>query len=496
VAADLDARREARPWWCVAAPGLLVGAVSALIGLDRRPLWLDEAFSLGAVHQLRPALRSTGGTMALYYLLLRGWLVVGESVWWMRALSVALALIALAVTVLVARRVVGDGGAAVVGVVVGLSPMWVAYAQEARSYALVMALVSTSWLAVVRGIDDAAPVAARRRWWRVHLVCALVLPAAHGLAVLQLVAQVPVVAAARPDRATAVRAGRSLLAVAASTVALLAVGADEVGAWAPPASVAAARQVAGRFTSTRPALAVALGLVVVIGIVASARRASILPAGPERARTLVPAAWGVLPLILLMLLSTVRPSMIARYAVGAAPGLALLLVVAIDAVARDRRAVRVALVGALVPALVVGRIDRHEARVADWRMAAAVVAEHAEPGDTLLLARDTTTRPPFEAAWREVDAEPVALVAPDRPLGAVLRIEPREIPNDERWRAARGADRLWIVGSVRDRELDRLPHVTEGWGPPPATHPGGGRWIDDAGDVTVVLLEPVAGPRG
>ena len=73
-----------------------------------------------------------------------------------------------------------------------------------------------------------------------------------------------------------------------------------------------------------------------------------------------------------------------------------------------------------------------------------------------------------------------------------LRFEPDTTPSDDRWEAARGAERLWVVGDQRRLELDRLSWLVEGWGGRPATHREVARW--DAGPdegVVVVLLEPL-----
>lgn len=487
----------ARRWtgpagWTTAVPGVVLGAVNALIGLDRRPLWLDEAYTLGAVHQLGETVRATGATMAAYYALLRGWLVVSESVAWMRGLSVVLALLALVVTVRVARLLLGDGRATAVGVVLAVSPMWLAYAQEARSYALVMLLVALSWLALVHGLDDEVGATTGPRWWWLHLACAAALPLAHGLGALQVLVQLAVVAAARPGRAVVARMARSLVATAAATGALLSIGAEEVGDWAPPVSLESLGFLVERFTSPVVGISVAVCALAVVGAFASLRRAASTDDATARVRSLVPVVWALGPLVLVVAVSVVRPSLVARYVVGAAPGLALLLVVGIDAVVRARPRARAALVVVMVLALLVGRVDRHAATVGDWRMAASVVAEHARPGDTLLLANQGTTRPPFEAAWREVTPPaPVALVPSDRPLGEVLRFEPREVTTTERWAEARTAGRLWVVGTEERRELDRLPHLTEGWGSRPPTHREVERWVDERGEVTVVLLEPL-----
>lgn len=496
------ADRSTTPWWRPAAPGLVVGAGAALVRLDRDALWLDEAYTLGAVHQLADAVPRTDWTMSAYYLVLRGWLVVSESVWWMRALSVLAGLAALALTVAVVRRLKGDAAARLAGVLVALGPMWWAYAREARAYGMVMALVALTWLAVDHGLagadgepgddlgDDAGTSA--RWWWWVHTAACVVLPFGHGLAVLSLVPQLAVVAVARPGRAVVARAGRGVGAALALT-GLLALGAsDGVGEWVAPLSWEEVGFTIERFLHSHALVAGALLVVVLGGAVVGAVDAVRAPTAVDRARALVPALWGLAPIVLLALLSAVRPSFVPRYAVGAAPGLAVLLAVAVARVTAWRRVAGAVLAAAVLAALVGGIVDLQTRPLDGWRLAARRVAADARPGDTVLLSREATTRPPFEAAWRDVDpAAEVLLLPSDRPLGRVLRFEPDETDNDVRWNEARSAERLWVVGDTRRLELDRLPSLVDGSAGRPPSHREVGRWTDSVGGVTVVLLEPL-----
>lgn len=484
------------PWrgWVPTLPGVLVGLVSALVGLDRRALWLDEAYTLGALHQLGPTLRDTSGTMGLYYVLLRAWTVPSESVAWLRGLSVLLGLATVVVVVRLAARLLDRTSAAVAGVVLALSPMWFAYAREARSYALVMLLVAVSWLADDHGSADLA-TGARRRWWYLHTAVAVVLPLAHGLTVLQLLPQVAVVLLGPPSRTARVGVLRGVAAASATTGLLLALGAGSVGDWVSPLGGEQAGFLVERFTSTAwLPLAVVLSAVVLAGAAVAGRAALRAPDEVVRARALVPLAWGLAPIVLLAALSVVRPSFIPRYAVGSAPGIALLVVVALRAAGRRHRVLGGAAFVAVVAVLLVGRVDAGRASEDGWRMAARVVADRAEPGDTVLLGTEPTTRPAFEAAWRDVDpGAPVALVPSDRPLGRVRRFEPDATPTDDRWAEARAADRLWVVGDRRRLELDRLPWLVDGWAGRPATHREVARWDGPDAGVVVVLLEPLGG---
>ncbi len=490
---------RATPGGRTAAPGRGIGGVTARYRLAHPGLWLDEAYTLGAVHQLRSSVPETSWTMSGYYAVLRVWFWVAETVWWMRLPSVVAALGAVAVTVLVARRLLGEREARLAGILLVLSPMWLTYAQEARSYGFVMLAVSLSWLAVDHGISAPDP-RHRRWWWLLHTAIGLYLPLLHGLTALQVLPQLGVLLAVRADRGTWLRALRGVAACLLITGTLARTASEEVGNWVDPVSVDSINFTLERFFSRWVYLCfglVALVLVgVAVGLVAARRAATRL----DRARAVVPVLWGVAPLVLLTVLSLARPSLVPRYAVGCVPGLALLMAVAVERVGRPRwpAAPRARAVGAVVvaAALVAGHVYLHTRPVDGWTVAAHRVAAGLEPGDTILISREPTTRPPFEAAWREVDpaAEPV-LIPADRPRGEVLRFEPDDTDGTERWNQARAAGRIWVVADNTRQELDRLPSlIVDGVAGRPASHREIARWRAPRSTIYVVLLVPIIPP--
>ncbi|HEX7131077.1 MAG TPA: hypothetical protein VF228_00795 [Iamia sp.] len=436
--------------WGVVGPGLAVGAVCALVGLDRSSLWRDEAYSLGAVHQMETTLRETRGTMGAYYLLLRVWTTVSDSAWWMRSLSVVLALAALVVVVRLVARAADARTARWAGVLLGLSLLWVAYAQEARSYALVLLLTATSWMAVDHVLTDHGPE--RRRWVVVHVATAVVLPLAQGLAVLQLAAQAAALLAGRADRRTWRAIAPGLAASLAVTGALTAVGTGEAGTWIAPVDGTQLRTLAESLTSEVPIFLVLLAGLAVVGAVLCARRTRDGDDEVARIRAAAPVAWAVVPPALLLAISLLgRPTLVPRYVMASAAGVAVLWAVAVRALDGRRGAARAPLVGvAVVALLVVGQVRLHDTTGDDWRLTARALAAEPKDGDVILLAT-SEIRPPFEAAWVELDSAPImTVVNSPRPLGRVLRIEEVGLSDAEAVDAAQARHRVWVVGEERD----------------------------------------------
>lgn len=155
------------PWL---AGVVLVHALLVIHRLDVQSLWLDEVMSLEAVRgsmaNLWAFLRYMPEQHPLYYLLLRGWLVFGESEWALRAFSGLWSLASIAALYFLARRVFGIRVACVASLLLALSPFQVYYAQEARMYTLLgfLAILNTHvlllWLETPTRARAAAYVAA------------------------------------------------------------------------------------------------------------------------------------------------------------------------------------------------------------------------------------------------------------------------------------------------------------------------------------------------
>lgn len=111
-----------------------------LVAIETRPLWYDDAFSV-LLAERGPAAIARGtaaDTMPPgYYLMLYGWMsVMGQTPLAMRMLSVALAMLVVALTYAVAKRGFGAGAGNWAALLVALMPFQIYHAQELRMYTL------------------------------------------------------------------------------------------------------------------------------------------------------------------------------------------------------------------------------------------------------------------------------------------------------------------------------------------------------------------------
>ena len=509
-----DARRPAGGGW--RRPVQLAGRYGAAVlgaawvlalggpRLGRRPFWLDEAFTVGATHDLVATWRGTGGTMGLYYLLMWPIAQVSTDRAWLRLLSLLCAAATVVVVHEIGRLV---GGRRVGAMAAGLlAASWAVsrFGLEARSYTLALLLVSLSWLGLVGAVTSADRGVGQRRWWWLFVVATLLAPLAHGLAALHFGSQVAVLGL-RSDRRRWWRACAPVaVALAVEGVALFSIGAGEVARWIEPLN----REQVGRMLRVLVGEEVRLpvvGAVVVVAIVvavvnARRRRRSAAPAGMAAGPNegwlgLVPVFWMAGVPLLIVGLSLFRPYAEPRYVIGAVPGVALVLA---GMLARIRPAALSAAAWVAVALVLVTdqpRITSFGSE--DWPSLVGRITADGDDGDLLLMP--AMLRAPFDFAWGE---DPAAGVG-ERP--ELVPLSPTDGFDDVKrfYDTAPGGMRaqlrttpasaatVWYV----DRDIKRLDDVEALIADPEVArhYEVAGRW-QMAGELYLVRLEPRPDP--
>lgn len=395
------------PAW---AAGAALLAVLGGLRLGGRELWLDEAYSQAAVHDLAGTVTATGGTMAAYYALLTPWSWIDDSPAWLRAPSLALMIAAIALTSAFVGRVAGRRAAMWTALVAAATPAIVVYATEARSYALVCVLAATAWYALDRVLEDEASA-----WRWAYLGATVLLPLAHGLGTIQAVAAGVAVVAARPSRRTI-----ALLACAAMlTVTVLAamylLGIEGVGVWVEPLTVAGAATFVRMLLHPTPALALVVAVLAAIGAAHCWRAGGATPL--DRFRRVALVCWGPGTMAAILVLSLARPSQVPRYGVTAALAVAGLAGIAIAQLGQRpiERLAPIVLVAAMVVTMPPADAGQ------GWAVAARRVADDGVGGDQVVFG-GPDARVPFEAAWSQLDAPSTPTVLDGAgPLGSFDR---------------------------------------------------------------------------
>ena len=397
--AALSARlnRDVGPAWLMAIPPLATFVIM-LWGIRGASYWRDEAATLSAAQ--RPfgnLLRTLGNIDAVhgaYYVLI--WVMVriggtGELVTRLPS-AVAMAVAAVAVTAL-GRRLISLRAGLASGLVFAVLPQVSLYGQDARPYAIVVALAAVASYLLVRvtGAEDARQ---RNRWLAWYAVCLAALGIVDIFGLLLVPAHAVTVALrflrARDDASA--RAARSLglgwlAAVLAGVVLVspvLVLGYVQKGtlSWLTPPGLGSLKQL--RTLIGTATMVNTVALVVAAGIVVSA----IL--GRQRLRAAWPGSvpalclpWLILPPAILLIGSLITPLYTLRYVLLCLPAIALLVGAALSSFGWAAGTAGLVLVAALAwpTQLQVRTADGHSDNI---RRADRIVSEHWRPGDAVL----------------------------------------------------------------------------------------------------------------
>jgi hypothetical protein len=532
---------------------LIVAAVlfAALLrawDLDLMSIWQDEGLSL-----YRSGLGPSGilsGEIPLgdhmtwdvhpplYFLLLGAWLrvggwldVAGSSIWAAKWLSLLASLPAIPLVWTLGRHLVGRRSGIAAAFLAAASPLYLWYAQEVRSYTLVVTLGLLAVYLLAKSIEPA--ISARRRVLSA-VGCAIasaLLVWTHYLGFLVVGFEVLVVAAA----ATGMRGRRALAPIAVlAAVSLAALPLLPFALWRlgvgperdqhfVPLNVILTDVVRG-FGLGRTFYVDAASMAGSLSLLAIAGFAVLLLLGlahawrRRRASALFLAGYLLVPVIGLYLLTFVKPVYLGSYhLIAASPAFYLLIGAGVAAAAR-RSAVAgsLAAAAAVAPMLFAGANFYTDPRFHkdDLRALAAYVDERAVPGDVLALSDPVLERSFEHLAQRlPVVSEPRMVASgllDDRPAGE--RLAPLLAESERLWfMTPLDDDRAWLDENALlvDEEAFRgsgIPVYVRAYELPkePAREPGEAKVAEpraiDLGGLRLVgwdvLPEPLAAGQG
>jgi len=171
---------------------LLVALALRLIGLQSRPIWYDEAFSLLFAEQspaeiLNNTLFSDPDSSAaeehppLYYFGLWGWFkLFGISIVSARLFSIFLSLLTVLLIYQIAKTLFDPTTALVAAALTSVLPFQIHYAQELRMYAMLALWLALTTLAFLRARSGS------KKWWIVFAASAALAQYTHNLAAMYL----------------------------------------------------------------------------------------------------------------------------------------------------------------------------------------------------------------------------------------------------------------------------------------------------------------------
>jgi mannosyltransferase len=167
---------------------MAAGAILRFLYLTRKSFWLDEGVSVMLARldfpNLLLILWRREANMALYYGLLRVWLHFGAGDFFVRSLSALFSVAAIPIIYLLGKRLFGSPTGMLAAALFSVHAWQVRYAQEARSYSLYVLLSSLSCLFFLAAIEKPS-----RRRWGAYIACSLLAIYSHFFAVLVVIGQ-------------------------------------------------------------------------------------------------------------------------------------------------------------------------------------------------------------------------------------------------------------------------------------------------------------------
>jgi mannosyltransferase len=136
---------------------VLVGLFLRLWGLGQKSIWLDEIWSITVarmpLHSVIWSIRNQDPNASLYYLVLHYWIALGQSEFMVRLMSALAGAATLAVLYILGEHLFNKRVGLMASALLAINLYHIQYSQEARSYALVVLLVSLSSLLFVKAIE-------------------------------------------------------------------------------------------------------------------------------------------------------------------------------------------------------------------------------------------------------------------------------------------------------------------------------------------------------
>lgn len=446
---------------CAGLTGIL-----CLAGLTSRSLWIDEAIALRIAQTLGwSVLMSDGGNMPAYYLLLRAWTVLGDSLFFLRLPSALFATASVGFGYLLAFRLFGRRVAAFSGVLMAVNSSLITYGQEARSYAMTLMLVTAAWLVL--------DVALERRtvpWFMFWGALNVLAVASHLFSVFLVAAQLASLALVAPRTLPwkGLLAGAGLTALGSAPFLAAAAGRGDVQIdWIPPTSAAAFRQVVlflggNNFEPSRDPILylIALAVLVICAVGWSAGIWLAIKSFRQNGRSrvawahAVPAIWLTVPLAGAVVASlAAHPLLVPRFFVALIPAGCMLFALVLSKV--QPRPVTNAVLAVLVVLGLSGVVRSYGYTDWGWREIVSYLNRVAGPGEAVVVLpgrqmlplnyalEQAPAAPAFDVispeltTWRPPEATvygvPDAFVQTNSPAGAAGE--------------AAGRQRFWVVTS-------------------------------------------------
>ena len=386
---------------------IVIASFFSFLYIGQKSIWLDEAFSIYFAKlpwgDFWGILSTVELNQGLYYVLLKFWLIFGDSEFAVRALSALFAIASIPVLYALANRLFEARAGLISVLLLSVNAFFVEYAQEARGYSLQLFLVVLSSYLFVRVTEDPS----NKKMLYGYISISVLAVYAHLFSVLVLIAQtlsVPFL----PSNKLRIRQllFANLLIAALTTPIFLFIlfkGPGE-NPFIPKPSVSLLtglfRDLAGDAGHSGYITSFYL-LPCVITITHALVTFFKTGRSIDTWRYAIIFFWLAVPIGLLFGFSFINPVILNRYFIVSLPGLVLLSGVGI-ALIKDKYCYTVLIILLVVLSVRSTLTEYYPNEKENFRDSTSYVVSHAQRGDGILFYRAFTIIP-FEYYWRRLN---------------------------------------------------------------------------------------------
>lgn len=391
---------------------IALAAVLRFHAIDQKNVWIDEGVSIEMArldwYNFLRILWRHEANMALYTVILRGWLHFGSSEAFIRSLSAIFAVATLPALYVLGRKMFSPRVALIAAFLLAVNAYHVRYSQEARSYALYPLLCVLSSIYFLKFLDDPS-----RRNRVGHVLTSALAVYAHFFAGFVVVAQwISVCLLDRPDAQANFRRNWRQFAIAISPLVLFVLTTGTgVLRWIPRPHWSDLGNTFVFFTGN--------GGCWLVVIYSAAVIAALVPVAGWRSRRVSGEAWRyrylliwlLFPILLVFAISQFKHLYLARYFIFCAPALILLAAAGLGRLRSDWALAIVLAATAFLSYRAVSAYYQKDFDIGreDWRSATRYVLDHAQPGDVLIL-HQPIGRMPYEYYRSRIQANAYPMV--------------------------------------------------------------------------------------
>ena len=419
---------------------VLVGLSLRLWGLGQKSIWLDEIWSITVarmpLHSVIWSIRNQDPNASLYYLMLHYWISFGQSEFMVRLMSALAGAATIAVLYILGEHLLNKRVGLIASALLAVNLYHIQYSQEARSYSLVVLLVSLSSLLFIKAIEHQGT-----KYLAPYILVSALAVYAHVFGVLVISAQCASLILLQLHTVPWKKIAAAMVATGALVLPAAALLYERTKvpfvklSWVPPPSIRRVYDLFYAFAGNASYYGVEVGkapggkillLIVFSACVAGSwcaiRTLRLEGRSVASWKVGLLLCWAFLPIIINVAVSLGQQSMfLTRYMLVCLPAFSLIAAFGIDRL-KSRYAVTAVLV--VIVAIQMAGVPQYQAyrsEYKEWNSATDYMLSNSRPGDGAIFAlahgrllfqyyneqHHQGTRPNFQIVYPDLENETV-----------------------------------------------------------------------------------------